>query len=142
MAEQTVQAVERTVQATHIWLKELAEEGHFVDQQQAYSALRAVLHAIRDRLTPDEAVHLGAELPMLVRGLYFEGWKPSGMPNKDRTRQALFDAIGANLRSNAQITPDHAARAVIDLLSRKISEGELADVKQSMPHEVRELWPA
>lgn len=142
MAENTVRAVERTVRATHSWLKELADEGHFTDQQQAYSASRAVLHALRDRLTADEAVHLGAELPRLVRGLYFEGWKPSAVPNKDRTRQSLFDSVSEALRTNAQIAPEHAARAVLDLLNKKISAGELSDVKQSLPQEIRDLWPS
>jgi uncharacterized protein (DUF2267 family) len=141
MAGNTVEAIDTTVQKTHIWLKELTEQGHFVDQQQAYSALRAVLHALRDRMTADEAVHLGSELPMLIRGLYFEGWKPSSVPNKERGRQAFFDSISNALRTNAQIAPEHATRAVFELLDHKISGGEIKDVKQMIGPELRELWP-
>jgi uncharacterized protein (DUF2267 family) len=48
-----------------------------------------MLHALRDRLPPEIAVHLSAQLPMLVRGIYYEGWKAderSHGPGVRRTR--------------------------------------------------------
>lgn len=59
--------------------------GDMAARYHAYNALRAVLHALRDRLPPDVAVHLGAQLPMLVRGIYYEGWYMAGKPTKERT---------------------------------------------------------
>lgn len=139
MAENTVQAIEKTVQTTHAWLKELTQEGRFIDQQQAYSALRAVLHTLRDRLTVDEAVHLGSELPMLIRGFYFEGWKPAAAPNRERSREELINSVRESLRTNAQIDPAHAFRSVLELLERKISSGEMADIRQALPKDALEL---
>ena len=68
-----VAALDHTVQETNAWLRAVAEQLHFEDRQHAYNALRAVLHALRDRLPPEVAVHFGAQLPTLVRGLYYEG---------------------------------------------------------------------
>ena len=68
MSDTQVAALDHTVQQTNVWLKALGEELHIEDRHVAYNALRAVLHVLRDRLTPEQAVHLGAQLPLLVRG--------------------------------------------------------------------------
>jgi len=65
-----------TIEKTGLWLEDLAQELGNIPAQRAYSILRAVLHALRDRLTVEEAVKLGAQLPLLVRGFYYEGWRP------------------------------------------------------------------
>jgi uncharacterized protein (DUF2267 family) len=68
---------DRTLYKTHTWLKEIMEVLGTEDRHRAYMALRAVLHALRDRLTVEEVAQLGAQLPMLIRGLYYEGWDRS-----------------------------------------------------------------
>ncbi len=140
MPQSPVAAIETTVNKTHVWLKELMDIGNFSDEAQAYSALRAALHSVRDRLTVDEAVDLGAQIPMLVRGFYYEGWKPSLAPNKERSMQAFLDSISESLRGNTNIGPERAARATFELLNRQITAGEMQDVKGMMPTEVRDLW--
>lgn len=80
-----LEVFDATVQKTHEWLKALMEElGWQEDRQRAYLALRAVLHALRDRLLLREALHLGAQLPMLIRSFYYEGWNPTHTPLKER----------------------------------------------------------
>jgi uncharacterized protein (DUF2267 family) len=66
------------LQQTNVWLKKMMAEHHLETRHDAYSALRAVRHAMRDRLTPEQAVHFGAQLPILVRGVYYEGWRIAG----------------------------------------------------------------
>jgi uncharacterized protein (DUF2267 family) len=141
MLQSPVAAIETTVNKTHVWLKELMEIGGFEDESQAYTALRAALHSIRDRLTVDEATDLGAQCPMLVRGFYYEGWKPALAPNKERTKEAFLDSVRESLRTNTTIEPERAVRATFQLLDRQISAGEIQDVKRMMPAGVRELWP-
>jgi uncharacterized protein (DUF2267 family) len=60
---------DETVQLSNVWLNELMDELDWDDKKRAYRVLRATLHALRDRLTPHEAAHLGAQLPMLIRSL-------------------------------------------------------------------------
>lgn len=132
--------LETTVRKTHEWLKEIMKAVGADDQHLAYGALRAVLHAVRDRLTVEEAVQLGAQLPMLIRGLYYEGWSPSGKPAKTHKAEFL-DAIRHQFPGPERLHPEVLARAVLAVLSRHVSPGEVRHVVAMLPPDVRELWP-
>ena len=107
MIDTHVDSLNRTIQKTHAWLKSLTRVG-FQDEAQAYTALRSVLHALRDRLSREEAVHLGAQLPMLVRGFYYDGWKPSATPTELENRTELYQAVQKNLGATSDVDPAHA----------------------------------
>jgi uncharacterized protein (DUF2267 family) len=130
-----------TVQKTNEWLKRLIETEGWT-RRQAYQALHATLHALRDRLPIDEMAQLSAQLPMLVRGFFFEGWDPSVNPARLRTLDAFLARIDAELASPDAIEPEKAARAVFRLLDEQISEGEMEDVRHVLPSDLRELWRA
>jgi uncharacterized protein (DUF2267 family) len=100
-----------------------------------------VLHQLRDRLTMDEAVQLSAQLPLVVRGLYFEGWRPRHVPTTNiRTRQDFLDALTMRLLPHP-LAPEPMARDVFALLARHIDPGEIADVIGQLPDGIKELWP-
>jgi len=132
-----LEAFDTTLQTTNLWLKELMAELGWQDRHKAYMGLRLTLHALRDRLTVAEAVQLGAQLPMLIRGFYYEGWTPAGKPLKERHKESFL----APLRDYFGIDAERVARAVFKVLERRISAGELADIKSLLPHELNELWP-
>lgn len=143
MAASHIAAFDATLQKTHEWLHTLAEQAEYGNEAQAYSAMRAVLHALRDRLIVSEAADLGAQLPMLIRGFYYEGWKPGSAPKKLRDREAFLLNVMERLQSaNETIDAEHACRSVFSLLNDKITAGEIEDVCGELPHEIRELWPA
>lgn len=132
--------VAHAVQTFEVWLKELKEKAELTDEAAAYSVLRTVLHQLRDRLTLEEAVDLGAQMPLVIRGLFFEGWQPHKVPRKIRTKEKFLDDI-----SN-QILPftypiDWAVNAVFTLLAHHCDPGEIADVIDQLPGELKELWP-
>jgi uncharacterized protein (DUF2267 family) len=130
-----------TVHKTNIWLNEIMQVAGWEDRHYAYRALRATLHALRDRLTIDEVAQLSAQLPMLVRGIYFEGWDPHARPPKVRHKEQFLARIEQELRGDGPGETELVARAVFEVLERRVSEGEIEDVQQMLPDEVRELWP-
>ena len=139
--ETHIRAFDSTLQTTHRWLKELEMVALLDSEAEAYSVLRTVLHALRDRLPADEAVHLGAELPMLIRGFYYEGWKPSSTPKKQRSLEAFLEGMQPLPRLESELSTEQALRSVFMMLDHRISAGEITDVRQAMPEEVRKLWP-
>ena len=85
MSNSVLEVFDASLQKTQVWLNDVMGELDWEEQpQKACLALRTALHALRDRLTVEEAVHLGAQLPILIRGVYYEGWKLTGKPVKER----------------------------------------------------------
>ncbi len=143
MSSTGLRAFDSTVEKTHIWLNELlAATDWGDDQQKAYMVLRAVLHALRDRLTIEGAAHLGAQLPMLVRGFYYEGWVPTGKPLKQRSKEEFLASVQEGLKGDPSLDPEEATTAVFGLLDKRITGGEIGDIRGSLPGHIRELWPA
>jgi uncharacterized protein (DUF2267 family) len=129
-----------TVQETNLWLKAIMEGLHTDDRHLAYVALRATLHALRDRLGPENAVHLAAQLPMLVRGLYYEGWRLAASQTKERTQADFLDHVRRELPRGSGIDPNVAARAVFGVMWEKLDLGEVGKVIDLLPAELKELW--
>jgi uncharacterized protein (DUF2267 family) len=140
MSSTGLQVFDETLHKTNVWLKEIMQILGS-DRHRAYQALRAVLHSLRDRLTIDEAAHLGDQLPMLVRGIYYEGWRPAGKPERIRSREAFLAQIADHLPSTRPIDPENAARAVFQVLEHHVAPGEIGDVLHILPHDIRGLWP-
>jgi uncharacterized protein (DUF2267 family) len=141
MNKSVITVFNKTLEKTHIWLRELMEELDWEDEHKAYSALRVVLQTLRDRLTIEETAQLGAQLPMLVRGFYFEGWDPSGKPVKERHQTDFLARIGVYFKDDELAIPEKIARAVFKVLAKHITEGEIRDIHRVIPGELRMLWP-
>jgi uncharacterized protein (DUF2267 family) len=141
MTHTAIPAFETTMQTTHVWIGELMAQLGWSDRQRAYAALRAVLHALRDHLSPEAAAALGAQLPMLVRGFYYEGWRPSGKPLKERKLNEFLAHVEENLRSNGAIDPRQVSQQVFALLKSHLSEGEIHSVQAALPAALQSLWP-
>jgi uncharacterized protein (DUF2267 family) len=141
MSQIAIAPIESTIHTTNTWLKELAEELGWEDRARVYHALGVVLHALRDRLTVAEAADLGAQLPLLIRGLYYEGWTPNGKPVKERRKEQFLAHIAAAFRNHAEIYPEGVTWAVFKVLQKHVSPGEISDVKHVLPARLRSLWP-
>lgn len=136
----STKAIDSTVQKTHEWLECVrANMGGGATRDDAYNTLRAVLHAMRDRLTVDVAAHLGAQLPMLVRGLYYEGWHPAGKPLPLRHAEELYALVEREL-SPEVIDIEGAIWAAFRALEQHIDPGTIDKLLNSMPKELRGVW--
>jgi uncharacterized protein (DUF2267 family) len=138
----SVPALTHSLQKTQTWLAELAQALAWDDTEHAYVALRATLHALRDRLPVDESAELAAQLPLVVRGIYFEGWNPSGTPERIRDRDRFLAPIERALLWRPAADAETVARAVLALLCRHVSPGEIDDVLGTLPEAIRGLFPA
>ena len=132
--------VERSAQAAHVWYRDVAAELGTEDLHYAARALRAVLHALRDRLTVEEAAQLASQLPTLIRGIYYEHWKPGGTKHLAHDVDAFLEHIAAEGRMAGETEASHAVAAVARVLRRHVSEGEMADVLAILPAKLRPLF--
>jgi uncharacterized protein (DUF2267 family)/CBS domain-containing protein len=141
MAASGLDVFDKTLQTTNIWLDEIMEEIG-PGRQLAWHTLSAVLRTLRDRLTIDLAAHLGAQLPLLIRGVYYEQWHPAGQPTRAGTLDAFLALVGDKLVGARPVDVRDATRAVFRVLSRHVTGGQIAKIKDALPEKIREFWPA
>ncbi len=146
MSQSGLESFERTLHETNIWIKEIGESLDISERQRSYRVLKGVLQALRDRLTVEEAVQAGAQFPMLVRGFYYEGWRPAEVPVRIRSQEEFLDRVRGNLHDIVSdparpLDVEQATRTVFQVLSRHVSRGEIDDVRNMLPGEIRALWP-
>lgn len=137
-----LRAIENTAELTREWVRDLDDLLDWSDEPRALRLLRVTLQAIRDWLDVNEAAQLGAQLPLLVRGLYYEGWRPAKTPAEDHSKEAFLARIEEAFSSDPLDSVEEAALAVFRLLNNHVSRGEIEDVRSRMPKALRDLWPA
>jgi len=140
MSEQGLEIIEVTVQKTHEWIARIAESMH-MEKRDAWKRLRAVLQTLRDRLPADLAVHFGAQLPMLVRGLYYEGWEPSKMPVK-MSREEFLTVVQSRIIAGRVIDPVETVQNVLAIIADHIGSGEMHKSMDALPRDMQSLFPA
>jgi uncharacterized protein (DUF2267 family) len=133
-------AFDSTLEKTNAILKQIEQANGWPKERriQSYHALRAVLHAVRDRLTVEEAAQLSAQLPMLVRGIYFEGWDPTRVPVK-MNREEFLARIRGEFRYSLSGGIERLFETVVQALRRHVTDGEWEDVRANLPKDLAEL---
>jgi len=136
-----LESIDHTVQLTHIWINDLDTRLGWDDKHRSYRLLRTVLQAVRDWLPVNEAVKLGAQLPTLLRGAYYEHWRPATTPVKQRAKADFIGRVADAFEKDPILFTSEAVAAVFALLSEKIAAGEIEDVRHALPADIRALWP-
>ena len=134
--------IDRSVEKAHVWINETADELGTDDGHQAYRVLRSFLHAVRDHLSVDEAAQLSAQLPIFVRGVFYEGWDPSRTPEHARDVESFLTRIAAEAQLAGETEASFAATAASRVLRRHVSAGEGDNVLNALPQHLRELLGA
>lgn len=140
MSTTGLEVFDKTLQTTHIWLNEITE--HIgPDHQLAWHVLGAVLRGVRDQLPVELASHLGSQLPILVRGLYYDQFRPAVLPNRHRSLQEFLEGIGRDLETSRPVYLQDAARTVFQVLSRHVNRSQIDKIRQALPEDIRAIWP-
>ena len=134
--------LDRSVEKANLWVNDVAAELQTGDRHEAYRALRAFLHALRDRLPVPEAAQLAAQLPLLIRGIYFEGWQPARTPLHYRDPAEFLDRVAQEAMLHGETEASYAVAAVARVLARRVSAGEIQDVVRILPESLRPLVSA
>ncbi|HEX6968109.1 MAG TPA: DUF2267 domain-containing protein [Micromonosporaceae bacterium] len=142
MATNPNSTFETSIEKTNLILKEIEQAYGWSKEQrnQSYAALRTVLHLLRDRLPIEESAQFAAQLPVLLRGVYYEGWDPSVVPIKLNRDDFLFE-VRRGFPYDVEGGTERVVQVVLDALQRHITEGEWADVRSSMPKALRRIMP-
>jgi len=135
-----IPSVDHAPQVMAEWLNVLQADLGWSDRGRAFVLLRTTLQALRDFLSVDEAADLSAQLPILIRGLYFEGWVPAKTPAHPRSVDDFLARVTRAFDHEPLLDPDIAVSAVFTLLRRKISFGEYDQISNAMRKSLRHLW--
>ena len=142
MSNTGLDVFDRASQRAIGWLDDLQERMDWDNRHRAYEALGIVLHVLRDRLPIEEATDLGAQLPLLIRGLYYQNWEPSVNPERYRRAEDFFARVRERLAAHRMegVPVLRLVESVADLLADHITEGELSDVRHALPSPIRALF--
>ena len=137
-----VEAVDRSIERTNEWLDELSLLLCADDSADAFATLRSVLHALRDRLPLIASSRVAAQLPLVLRGVYFEGWQPDRGPVHTRSLGEFLTLVDRDTPHGGELGAEDKARAVFRLLGSRIDAAEMARLVAALPAPVQELFPS
>jgi uncharacterized protein (DUF2267 family) len=130
---------DKTVQTTNIWLdKVMADIGP--DRRVAWHALGAVLHTVRDSIPAELGAHLASQLPLMVRGAFYEGYRPGPRARRRRDQEEFLQSVGRELSDTRPVNVRDATSSVFTVLSEHLPRGQCEKIRDSLPEEVRSLW--
>ncbi len=136
-----IQEFSMAAPAAEEWISELAQRLGWRNREKVLESLVATLHALRDSLPAHEAVFLGDHLTLLLRGLYYEGWRMSKYTAL-KTRESFLERVREGVHRDPGIDAEHVARTVLALLAQRVPAAELEDFRAVTPKSLRALWPA
>jgi uncharacterized protein (DUF2267 family) len=101
-----------------------------------------MLQAIHAWLPVSEAAHLGAQLPTLLRSVYYEHWRLAATPTRERDRESFLARIDRAFETDPMDDTASAVTVAFRMLSAKVSPGEIPKVRHALSGHIRDLWPA
>lgn len=131
---------DKTIHTTNVWLDGI-NQMIGPDRAVAWKVLSVVLHCLRDQLPLQLAAHLGAQLPLMVRGVYYDQFEPEKLPGELHSEEDFLEAVHRGLQGIRPVDSREASNAVFETLSAHISGGQVRKVRGALPKGIRKLWP-
>ena len=134
--------LENNIHQAMDWIYAIEEACHWNEENQkkAFAVLRAVLHELRNLLPLEQAAHLSAQLPLIIRGIFFENWHPHFVVIQEIKKEDFLTSITEALYPYQNIDAEGTVRSVLHVLGEKLPAGTLEDILKNMPKEIQELY--
>jgi uncharacterized protein (DUF2267 family) len=132
-----VTALDHAIDAAHTWINDVAKEFDTEDREFAYRVLRAWLHTLRDRLTVEASAHFAAQLPDLIRGIFYQAWNPNAVPDKYDA-----EAYAVRFSREANIALDDVGKAAAATTAAALHHLPVAQMDKALcqlPTEIRKI---
>lgn len=130
-----------SIQRAHEWLHDIGRGLGFDNEHAAHAALRATLHAMRDRLPVELVAHFGAGLPTMIRGIYYDGWHPSAARLREAHAEDFAEAMRRELHGHRELqNVEQVALAVMGVIHERLEPGQINHIVEALPKQVRNLW--
>ena len=142
MSAQGLEVIDHTVHITHEWINELAARLGWSSKRNALRLMRNTLQHLRDHMLVNETAQFSAQLPLLIRGMFFEGWVPKHTPIKERRAETFVGVISAGMDESSEYRGEEDIKCVFDLLNARLSTGEVEDVRAGLSEDIRAIWPS
>ena len=141
MSQTGLDVFDETLQQTHGWLNDVGERLGRDDRQLAYHALRSTLQTLRDRIGIEHAPKLAAQLPLLMRGIFYEGWDPGADPAELRAGDAFLERVHERYGYRGPVSTEDLVRAVLETMNAQLTAGITTNLRDAVGGDLRELWP-
>lgn len=112
--------------------------------EKAGRILVAILHALRDIIPIQESFQFMAQLPMFIKGAYVQGWSNKKKKLRIKRMSEFIDLVrqhdGAAAVNDFEYSEEVAEQYIkttFIYLRRYVSLGELEDIRDSLPKELK-----
>lgn len=137
-----ITSLDRAIQSTILWLKDVQDELLWDDKEKTYRATKSVLQAIRDRLPIEEIAHLMANLPIIMKGMMMDGYDYQEKPARIKTVEDFYNCIQEyyDVLRRDELNAKDVTHAVVTMLKKRVGEGEVRKIAANMPAELKPLF--
>jgi len=127
--------------STLTFYRRVIDETGETNRETVKRGTAAVFHALRDRLTPEEAEQAVAQLPRDLKLVWEKGDVPGRKPVK-LDRKEFYERV----KREAGLASVREARfltiGVFTALKAQLSPGEADDIWAQLPRDLKETWEA
>lgn len=136
-----IECIDRSIERMNEWLDELSLLLGAEDSADSFATLRSVLHALRDRLPLIAGSRLAAQLPVVLRGVYYEGWQPDRGHVHTRSLEEFLALVDRDAPHGSELCAEDRTRAVFRLLGSHVDAAEVDRLLAALPAPVQNLFP-